>query len=252
MEKTLDLLLTIYPFEAEYFSDTTLKVDYVGSPLQEYLSMYHYQDEWRQQLGIPVSNHLVALFPGSRKGEIVRNLPTILEAAALLKQANPEIVFGISCFNETVKNFLELNREQYPILKNALFHVPKEYSYELMRDSRCAIAKSGTVTLELALHKCPTVVVYQLSTLNRLYAQYLLKVNLPHYCIVNILAKKEVFPELIEKGLNTQNLFFQIHSLYIDGEKRQKSIQACQEIDNSLGTHDANKKAAESIARCLQ
>jgi len=136
-------------------------------------------------------------------------------------------------------------------LENALYPVPKEFSYELMKDSRCAIAKSGTVTLELALHKCPTVVVYKLSLMNRLYAQYIMKVNLPHFCIVNILAQKEVFPELIQNGLSSENLFKHACSLLEDVQKRNECILACEEINRSLGNNDANTKAAESILRCV-
>ena len=252
MEKTLDLLLTIYPFETAYFSSTTLNVDYVGSPLQEYISHHYYEEDWRQKLGMNTSLPLIAIFPGSRSGEIARNLPIIMEAAAMLKKNNPAFIFGLSCFNQTAETFLKKNMEKFPGLENALYLVPKEYTYELMRDSKSAMAKSGTVTLELALHKCPTVVVYKLSLLNRLYAQYFLKVNLPHYCIVNILAQKEVFPELIEKGLNATNLYRKISSLTIDGPKRNVCIQACQDIHKMLGTHDANAKAAESILRIIQ
>lgn len=252
MEKTLDLLLTIYPFEAAHFSKTTLNVNYVGSPLQEYISRHSYDAQWQKKLGIPHSKQLVALFPGSRKGEIARNLPIILEAASTLKENNPEVIFGISCFNYATQQFLDEHLEQFPILKNALYRIPKDYTYELMKDSRCAIAKSGTVTLELALHQCPTVVVYKLSLMNRFYAQYLLKVNLPFYCIVNILAQKEVFPELIENGLTPQNLYEQTQSLLRDGTKRETCLETCREIDKSLGTNDANTKAAEAILRVIQ
>lgn len=252
MEKTLDMLLTIYPFEAAHFSKTNLNVNYVGSPLQEYLSQYNYQNDWKTKLGIPDTKKLVAIFPGSRKGEIARNLPLILEATEMLIQNDPDIIFGISCFNEATKSFLETHTGTYPHLKDALYQIPKKYSYELMRDSRCAIAKSGTVTLELALHKCPTVVVYKLSTINYIYAKHILRLKLPHYCIVNILAQREVFPELIEHGLDSPNIYKQVKSLLEDGEKRCSCIQSCHEIDSSLGTNDANTKASEAILRCMQ
>jgi lipid-A-disaccharide synthase len=251
MEKNIDLLLTVYPFEADHFSHTTLSVKYVGSPLQEYISQYRYDNNWQKKLGISGSQFLIALFPGSRKKEIARNLPLILEAAALLKQQNPSIIFGISCFNKTALDFLEKYKARFPTLENALYAIPKDNTYELMRDSRCAIAKSGTVTLELALHGCPTVVVYQLSFLNRLYATYVLKLQLSYYCIVNILAQKEVFPELIENNVCPLTIFEQIKSLISDGPKRQACIQECQQIDVSLGCRDANTRAAEAILRLI-
>jgi len=252
MESTLDKLLTIYPFEASHFNHSTLKVDYVGSPLQEYISQHSYHPNWRQIIHMPHNSQLVALFPGSRANEIARNLPIILDAAVLLKENNPELIFGISCFNDNTKDFLKSNQDKYSALQNALYLVPKTFSYELMKSSQCAIAKSGTVTLELALHKCPTVVVYKLSLINRLYAQYILKVNLPHYCIVNILAQKEVFPELIKSGLNAKNLFDLTQSFLNDTQIRQKCIKTCEQINKSLGTYNANTKAAASIMGSLR
>lgn len=252
MEKTLDLLLTIYPFEAGYFSKSPLKTYFIGSPIQEYINQHQYDEEWRKKLHIPAHVKLISLFPGSRKGEIARNLPIILEAAQMLQQHDPSAIFAISCFNETTENYLNQHLKHMPSLSKVLYRVPKKFTYELMKESMCAIAKSGTITLELALHQCPTVVIYKLSALNRFYAKYLLKVNLPYYCIVNILAQKEAFPELIEKGLNATNLFQLVKSISTEGPKRQACIQACQEIGSSLGTNDANSKAAESILRMFQ
>jgi len=252
MEKTLDLLLTIYPFEKPHFSESTLEVNFVGSPLKEYMNEYTYHPNWKQITGISNTSRLIALFPGSRKAEIARNLPIILEAAALLKESNPSVIFGISSFDEATKHLYKSMIHRFPILNESVHLVSKKFSYELMRDSHCAIAKSGTVTLELALHKCPTIVVYKLSLLNRLYAKYILNVNLPYYCIVNILADREVFPELIENGLNPQNLSRQMQSFIHEGQKRIDCIQACEEIHKNLGNGKANTQAAESILRCLQ
>lgn len=252
MEKALDLLLIIYPFEVDYFSNSSLKINFIGSPIQEYISQHHYDKEWRKKLFIPHDLKLIGLFPGSRKGEIARNLPIILDAANQLLQHESKIIFAISCFNEATEEYLNKNLKLFPNLEKNLYRVPKNYTYELMRDSESAIAKSGTITLELALHQCPTVVIYKLSMINRLYVKYILKVNLPYYCIVNILGQKEVFPELIEIGLDATNLLQQVRSIFIEGPKRQACIQACRNISSSLGTNDASSKAAESILKAIR
>lgn len=240
MAKALDLLLTIYPFEAACFSATQLSVEYVGSPIKEYMARYRYQDNWKQILGIPHDRTLISLFPGSRQGEIVRNLPVILETVQLLKKSHPQLIFGISCADITVKRLIEQAHED-------IFLVPPDYTYELMRDSHCAIAKSGTVTLELALHGTPTVVIYKLSVLNRWYAQHIAKVNLPHYCIVNILAGKQVFPELIANGLSAPNLYRHFKQLLVEGVERDECIKSCRELSKELGTTDAHLRAAQAV-----
>src|SRR5690606_7814985 len=82
---TLDLLLTIYPFETDFFSGVQLPVSYVGNPLQEQLEEQQLNPGWRKAVGLDADAEFVALFPGSREGEIVRNLSTHVEAARTLK-----------------------------------------------------------------------------------------------------------------------------------------------------------------------
>jgi lipid-A-disaccharide synthase len=252
MAETFDLLLTIFPFEAAYFANSSLNVQYVGNPLQEAIQKHQYDPYWYKLFRIKHTDQLVALFPGSRVGEIRRNLPKQLEAAKLLHQENPEISFAISCAHEhnmeliqdiLLKSQLQQNREVY--------FVPKEYSYELMRTSRSAIAKSGTVTLELALHKCPTVVVYELTTLNRLIAKYLLRVNLSHYCIVNILRGKTVFPELIAEGVSSQKLYQNLKLLHEAGTLRDHCIKECEEVQLMFKEDHASERAAQAIANTV-
>lgn len=244
MAKTLDLLLTIYPFEASYFQDTSLQVAYVGNPLCEYLEQYQYNKQWRESLGIPADQPLIALFPGSRLHEVQRHLPMMLEAASQYKRRFPEAIFAISG---------EPNAEiAFPTnLQNSVYWVPGKWTYELMRDSDLALAKSGTVTLELALHQRPTVVIYQLTWLNRLYAKYILKLNLPHYCIVNILSQQCTFPELIEKGLSTDNIFHHLASFSLHKEKRESCQTACRAVHQSLSGFTSSQSAAETILKVM-
>ena len=251
MAKTLDLLMTIYPFETKYFSNTSLKVNYVGSPVKEQISLHKYNTQWKNILSIPSSNPLVGLFPGSRRGEIERNLPIILDAAEKMKHTHPDVAFGISCSNDEIKTLIEKHLKTYPELSKSIYLIPKEFNYELMRDSRCAVAKSGTVTLELAMHKCPTIAVYKVTPINRLYAKYVVKPMISHFCIVNILAGKEVFPELIRNGLTATNLFNLLDNLYADDNARQVCITACHELDKAIGDHNASHNAASAVLELL-
>lgn len=249
MADNLDLLLTIYPFEANLFSNTSLKVQYVGNPLQEVIREHRYDSNWQKLFGIKQTQDLIALFPGSRTAEIGRNLPKQLEAAKLLQKDNPGASFAISCAHEHNMELVQNILRKSQLKQNReVFFVPRIYSYDLMRTCRSAIAKSGTVTMELMLHKCPTVVVYELTILNRLIAKYILRLNLPHYCIVNILAGKRVYPELIEKGFNPENLYNHLKSLHIDGQSREQCISDCQKIHALLKEENASELAASAVA----
>ncbi|MGA8164746.1 MAG: lipid-A-disaccharide synthase [Waddliaceae bacterium] len=254
MANTLDLLMTVYPFEQEFFARTSLPVEYVGNPINEIIQKHRYDSDWAGLLGIKDKNKkdLIGIFPGSRKKEIQNNLPYQLKAAEMLKKEDPRLSFAISCAHEKTIPFM------YPILRNNslkfnedIFLVPKVYSYELMRDCHSAIAKAGTVTLELALHHRPTAVIYKLSSLNRLFARFILRLHLPHYCIVNILNKKTVFPELIEKGLSAKNLYRLMKSLHGETETRRACMEECRKLSILLQENDASERAAQLILELI-
>lgn len=247
MAKNLDLLLTIFPFEQKYYAKSGLPVTFVGNPLAEYIDTHTYSE-----LVVPETDQLVALFPGSRAGEIHRNLPEMLEAAALLKQSDPRVLFAISCAHPETTTVIHEAISNTPLKMNRdVFLVPKSQRYELMRSCRCALAKSGTVTLELALHGKPTVVVYNLSLLNRLYAKHVLGVKLPYYCIVNILAGREVFPELIEGGFDAENMAQKLRVLMADSSERQACLSWCEQVRDILQGVHASQNAAQAIAELL-
>jgi len=243
-----DLLLTIYPFEKNYFNNTSLQVEYVGHPLYEILANHSYKDSI-----FPVAHHLIALFPGSRYGEIARNFPKLLEATSLIKQAKPDVVFAVSCSSQEIEkqiqNLIQISNIEF---KEDIYLVPKEFSYELMKNCSAAIAKSGTVTLELALHKKPAVVVYELSKLNRFIAKHLLRLRLPYYCIVNILKNGQVYPELIEHGFNAQNTAKELLHFLNNDEKREECLKHCQEIQTLLGKTNASQTAARLLVELIQ
>jgi lipid-A-disaccharide synthase len=245
MAANFDLLLTTYPFEAAYYAHTPLQVEYVGNPVQEAIQKYSYDSQWAKLFGIKKTNHLIALFPGSRPAEILRNLPPQLQAIKFMQRKNTEMQVAISCAQEASMALVQkilLENE----IKNGVL-VSKPYSYDLMRTAHSAIAKSGTVTLELALHQCPTVVTYKLTLLNRLIAKYVLKVKLPFYCIVNILGGREIFPELIEKECTPQEIYEHLMRIDQEGTVRAECIDACQTIQNQFRGDEASERAAEVI-----
>jgi lipid-A-disaccharide synthase len=241
MASTLDMLLTIFPFEGHSFCRTSLRVEYVGNPLSEYIDNHKYVEK-------SYPEKLVSVFPGSRTAEIERNFPALLEAAIRLQQDDPDLHFAISQMESTQPLLTEI------LSKSSLKQwtlVPQEQRYEMMKNSQVALAKSGTVTLELALHTCPSVVVYNLTPLNRLIAKYILRLRLPHYCIVNILTGNRTFPELIEKGFSSENVYKEAKSLLENSETRLECIQACTRLKELLSTYRPSEKAAHHIAGIL-
>jgi lipid-A-disaccharide synthase len=255
MAKNLDLLLTIYPFESKYYQGSSLPVTYVGNPLREYLKSYSYESNWKTHYQIPEDVPILALFPGSRPGEIERNLPLQLQATKRLLQESGEArSVAISCgAAEHAADILKLAGSCGWPAGIKLYFVPQRHTYELMRDSHAALAKSGTVTLELALHNVPTVAIYKMTTFNYVVAKYVMRLNLPHYCIVNILMQKEAFPECIEYGVTVQNIYEQLKKMDSQGEHRTACLEDCQSLAQVLHGENASSSAAQAIlARLME
>jgi lipid-A-disaccharide synthase len=229
MAQTLDLLLTIFPFEKRYFAHTPLPVIYVGHPLISKI----------KQIRKRLPSAVLALFPGSRKGEIEKNLPLQIEVALRLREEIPSMQVVISCANEAIRPLLAA---PFPLT---------EQTYELMQSAHLALATSGTVTLELALFQVPTVVHYAIRPLDRFLAQNIFRIHLPHYCLVNILAQKRVFPELFGPNFTPQTLLIEARRLWTDASARMICMEECATVRHLLGTQDASSEAALHIAQMM-
>jgi len=242
MGKTLDLLLSILPFEKRLFAQTPLKVAYVGHPLVERINRYPYK---------PFSDgKLIALFPGSRKKEIERNFPLYLDACRELLRQHPDLKIALSVSDEQYRPLLLEIVQSKQWQEDEILWVPSDHTYELMKKAYLAIAKSGTVTLELALHRVPTVVTYGVSFLDKIIAYDILRIRLPFYCLVNIIAGKEVFAELIGPKLTLESLNKKLHAL-TEEPMRKTTQHECDLLIDQLGNKDAASTAAEEILQTI-
>lgn len=218
MEKNLDLLITLFPFEKEYFSKK-LRVEHVGHPLISAIAKNQNQ-----------RTNTLALFPGSRTKEITKNLPLQIAVAKQLQKEDPTLKIAISISHPEKESLIK----EIAKTTECLF-VPPENTYHLMKTAKLALAKSGTVTLELALHETPTIVNFAIRPLDVFIAQKIFKINLPFYCIVNILARKEIFPEFIGPHCTFENL---IHAA------RNVSKQNVTQVRDLLTSKNASEEAA--------
>jgi lipid-A-disaccharide synthase len=246
MASCLDKLLTILPFERAYFKNTSLSVDYVGHPLQAILTQHPYQS-----METPKGKRVIAIFPGSREKELKRNLPLLLLAAKQLQQLEKNLYFIISCSNPSFYDFLRNAITKQGLHEEEFCIVDGTKSYDLMQISHLALAKSGTIALELALHKVPTVVVYGITKIDLFIARDLLRIRLPYYSLPNILCQKEVFPELIGPNFTLDRLVSKALIFLRDDHARLQCEQDCHRIEQLLGKDDAHQEAAKIIANTL-
>jgi lipid-A-disaccharide synthase len=240
MGKTLDLLLCILPFEKKLFAHTPLRTVFVGNPLAERVRSHVYKP-------FPTDKPLLSLFPGSRAKEIERNLSVMLDAARHAQQKHPPLRLALSISEERFRPLMREILKKKGWKEDEVMWVGAGSSYELMKASHLAIAKSGTVTLELALHKIPTVVIYALSFLDRLIAQYILRIRLPFYCLVNIIAGHRVFAELIGPHLTPFRLEKEVEALFDEPTRFQIQKECDLLIGELSGKHPSELAAREIL-----
>ena len=240
MEKNLDQLLTILPFEVDIFSKGLMQTEYVGHPLISRIAQHEYNPNWNESYGISKEQQILSTFPGSREKEIMRNFKTQLKVAKRIQKNHENLQIAVSCSDEKL---IPLMKKEDP----NLLIIHKNYSYELMRASHLAIATSGTVTLELALHQVPTVVTFSINPIDVFLAKYVFRINLPHFALPNILAKQEVFPELFGPHFTEEALYQKGNEFMISEYKRTECMEMCAILKTALGKKDASKDAARAI-----
>ena len=241
---TLDLLLLIYPFEAKIFEGKGLPFTYVGNPLMESFASYNYSPNWRQSVGISEESEIIGIFPGSRKGEIERNLRQLIQAAILVQKAKPLAEPVISVARDELKPLIQHLMQQ----EECSFKLcSSNQAYDLMKHSRIALATSGTVTRELAIHRVPTVVTYCPGWITGCIARCVFRINLPFYCMVNIMGEREIYPEFVALTISPREVANEALRLMPDGEDRQACVEGCAEVMEETKGEAASEKAAHSI-----
>ncbi len=194
MRRLADHVLCTLPFEEEWYRQRGVASRFVGHPyfdeLHERRLDEAFLDEQRGRCGT-----VVALLPGSRRQEIKHNFRAMADAAALLHARRPEVRFLVACLRPEHAHSIEeqLRGRSLPI------EVHTGRTAEIIHLAHSAIAKSGSVGLELLYHGKPAVVVYQLHWLEVLASRFIIKC--PYISIVNLLAGKELFPEYLTSRL---------------------------------------------------
>ncbi len=241
MGKVIDRLMVIFPFEVDVFKGSGLQVDFVGNPLVDQI------DEFISEEGLFLpwqSERRIALLPGSRRQEIERILPTMLEAAKKLETTIPDLCFMIATPNKRIETLVKEQIDQCST-RPARLDVICGNARELMRQAEAAIVTSGTATLETALIGTPHILVYKTSTFTYWFARTVVKIS--HIGLVNIVADRTVCPELIQQEASPQALACEAGKLMADTPERRAMLEGYEEVRQLLG----EKKAAENVADIL-
>lgn len=250
IRRDVDLLLSIMPFEADWFAARGMdQIEYVGHPLAGEVRSRHSRAEFCSANGLDPTRPIIALLPGSRHKELVRILPAMLDAAALIAKAQPETQFVLvvapSRSLEEAKQIVADARKELPATLRIIHHETRE---ALGAADAAAIA-SGTATLEAAILGTPMVIVYKESPVNWHTLGRLITAD--HYGLVNLVAGERVVTELMQNQLNGESLAAELLSLL--GKERNKAMRnKLREVAARLGDDGASQRAAERILEFLK
>jgi len=231
MAENLDLLLSILPFETQLFEKTNLSVEYIGHPLVQKIPPQENPDP-----------QLIAFFPGSRTKEIERNFPYFIRLTQALKHDSP------------YRYVVSVSQEKYrPLLKKMAPDLDLATPAEMKKlNPFLAVAKSGTIALELALQGIPTVVTYAISPLDVFLAKHFFKISLPYYALPNLIANKPIFPELIGPSLTDEKLLKEVKNLITHQAVWDQCLTECRSLRTILGKENANTQAAQLILSLIK
>ncbi len=217
IKQSIDLVLCLFPFEKAFYERYQVPAAFVGHPLASQLPLDNPLIVAKQQLGLDPARQHIALLPGSRRGEIERLGPLVLDAAQIIYQKYPKIEFLLPAINEARKVQIEEQLENYPAEFKAQVKVLENTGTDskigrmVMNASDIVALASGTATLEAMLLHRPMVTFYKLNWLTYIIAKLLVKI--PYYSLPNIIAGKKVIAELIQTDATAQKLATEIENL---------------------------------------
>lgn len=239
LRRIVDLLLCIFPFEEQWFSERGVETRYVGHPLAETVKAECTREQFFRRYDLDLELPLLCVLPGSRKGEAARHLPALEDALERIR-AGRKVNVVLPASNTTGAAFFRQR-----ILRTPVTIVENDTSSALAHCDAAMVA-SGTATVEAALLGAPMVVFYEVSKATWLLGRPL--VNVPFYSMVNLLAGRSIVPELIQSECRGERLAEEVEKLLGDPEANRKMRDELGEIRDALaGEQPAAVRAAEAI-----
>lgn len=246
MAAVVDRLMAIFPFEPKVFEGTGLKVDFVGHPL-----VTEIQETLRGPL-VPLpwqGEPRIGMLPGSRHTEIDRILPVFCAAARRIEDRYPGASFIIPAPTPGIEAHIRKLLNTLPEVPRHIAIVQGE-SRQVFRQSRAALVKSGTATMESALAGCPTVIAYIVAPLTCWIGRRLATVRFMG--IVNIIANRLICPEFLQEQATPEALAQALIPLIEDSPERAAMLAGYEEVKALLGSGGAAERAARVVQEELE
>ena len=228
IQQLVDKMAVVFPFEVDFYAKHGVPVTYVGHPLAHEVEASAGRDELLREFGMDSKRPVIGLFPGSRRSEIRRLLPVIIETAQRLQQRRPELQFIMPVASTLSPQLIQENMPEHDIDIHYIEHRP----YDAMQASDAIVTVSGTVTLEIALIGTPMVVINRVAWLTYHIVRRMLKIK--HIALCNIVAQRRIVPERIQNDASPEVLVQDLLRLLEDENYRNEIKQGLREVKQKL------------------
>ena len=238
----LDTLFCLFDFEPELFRGYPVDARFVGHPLVEIVRPECDREAFIAETGLDPNRPLVALLPGSRKGEIQRLLPPMAELVRRWEAERPEVQWVLPVAPTLATEFVRGYLQGAPVL------LVEGRTYAARAYADAALVASGTATLETALLGTPFAIVYRLNALTYQIAKRIVKV--PHFGLANVVARREVAPELLQDEVNPERLGQELTRM-LEPDNARRLRAGLAEVRGHLGEPGAAARVAERLLQNL-
>jgi len=245
IRKRVDMMAVVFPFEVDFYQQHHVPVRYVGHPLVNEVQPSKSRPELLEELDLLATRPIVGIFPGSRKSEIKRLLPILMDAARRIRKQQPEVQFVMPLASTVDESFLNIGNDP---LRAHIKIIPQR-SYDVITVCDAIMTVSGTVTLEIALMQKPMVIINKVAWLTYHIVRRMLKID--HIGLCNIVANQRLVPELIQHDARAALIADAILHFLNDSDYRQKTIEALEIVRERLGKVNATEQVAQLTLEML-
>lgn len=244
IKKYVSRMLLIFPFEQALYDEAGISAVYVGHPLREYLSVRLSRADFLRAAGLDSRKKLVTVLPGSRRGEVERHMPVLVRGLELLRERLPVNVVFVLADN--------LDRD---ILSDRIppgladSKIVSRDRFEALAAADLALSACGTANLEAAALEVPLATFYRISPLTYFFGRRLVRVK--RFSMVNILAGRDVVPELIQGNFTPEAVFAEAFRILTDREVRKRMKGEFRRLRDILGVKRPSAAAAKELAALL-
>jgi lipid-A-disaccharide synthase len=243
LKNFLDHILLLFPFEKQYFEKENINCTFVGHPLLE--------DSEKNKINIKnvisEDKKIISIFSGSRTSEINVLTPILLKFIKMVKEKYNDIHFIFHTTNEhreTLKNLIS-NED----IKNCDVISDEKIKSYILKKSTFAVAKSGTISLEICNANVPSIIIYKINFINFFIVKILVKVKFAN--IINIAAGKEIIPELLQEKCNAKNIFNKVDQFLTNPDLLTNQINQFKEIIKNFKTDKSSDLASSVLINSL-